>query len=504
MPGEDCIYTYNLMPVERGLQLRQGYREWATGAGTGDVRTIISYESPSQSAANDRLWAVTKEGIYNVTSFSETTPTKDVTFGTTTDPAGFGVYCEFTNDASDHFLFFADALNGIHQYKEGTGWSVPAGWTYADGGGAFPVADVVFVMVHKLRIWVILEDSDDAYYLPVSSISGTLTKFTFGSKMDHGGDLMGLWSWTVDGGAGVDDMLVGVSRGGDVMVYQGQDPSLDDFWMIGNWFIGRTPNSRRLVASYGSEIYVLSTFGVTALKDLLSGVSADTLRNSPSYKINRALRLAILQDSSSQEWALNIHPADGFMQVVAPYASNAEPIMYNQNLTTQAWGYWEGVPILCGASWKGEYYMGSASGVTQQYFGVLDGTTLAGAAGEPVEYRTLTSFQPLTNHASFKRAGFIRTLAISSDIESFNTRAVWDYEENSAIPQSTAPLGTYGAIWDTDTWDNAIWDATTEGRSYPKGALGLGRTFAIAMRGQANVRIEVIGWDVMFTEGGLL
>jgi hypothetical protein len=50
MPGEDCIYTYNLMPVERGLQLRQGYREWATGAGTGDVRTIISYESPSQSA----------------------------------------------------------------------------------------------------------------------------------------------------------------------------------------------------------------------------------------------------------------------------------------------------------------------------------------------------------------------------------------------------------------------------------------------------------------------
>jgi hypothetical protein len=82
MPLEDCIYTYNLMPVERGLQLRKGYREWATGAGTGEVRTLLPYESPSQSSAQDRLWAVTNEGIYNVTSFSETTPTKDVTFGT--------------------------------------------------------------------------------------------------------------------------------------------------------------------------------------------------------------------------------------------------------------------------------------------------------------------------------------------------------------------------------------------------------------------------------------
>jgi len=32
MPPQDCIYTFNLMPVEYGLRLRRGYSEWSQGA----------------------------------------------------------------------------------------------------------------------------------------------------------------------------------------------------------------------------------------------------------------------------------------------------------------------------------------------------------------------------------------------------------------------------------------------------------------------------------------
>ena len=28
MPSDVCIYTYNLMPAEYGMLLREGYREW--------------------------------------------------------------------------------------------------------------------------------------------------------------------------------------------------------------------------------------------------------------------------------------------------------------------------------------------------------------------------------------------------------------------------------------------------------------------------------------------
>ena len=80
MPQTDCLYAYNLMPSERGMQMRKGYREWANGAGTGDVRTVLAYEAQAFSTSQNRLWAVTNEGIYNCTTFGDTSPTKDVTF----------------------------------------------------------------------------------------------------------------------------------------------------------------------------------------------------------------------------------------------------------------------------------------------------------------------------------------------------------------------------------------------------------------------------------------
>lgn len=508
MPTQDCLYTYNMMPAERGMKVRKGYREWANGCGTGDVRTILNYDSQAEDATDDRLWAVTNEGIYNVTTFGDTSPSKDVTFSTTTGLAGYGVKCEFTSDAADHYMFYADAVNGLHQYKEGTGWSVPAGWTYdPDGDGvytAFPVADVAFVMVFKQRIWVILEDSDDAWYLPVASVAGQLTKFVFGAKMDHGGNLMGLWTWTVDGGAGLDDLMIGIGRGGDVFVYQGNDPSLDDFGLIGMWFVGQVPNSRRLVAAYGSEMYILSTFGVTSLRDLMQGAVTENLRNSPSAKINLDLRAAVEAGISSGQWALSIHPADGFMQVIAPDPQTNVHQQYVQNLQTKAWGIWEGIDIISADTWNGEYYMGTSSGVVLQYTGTLDGAMLDGTVGEPIEYRLLTAFQTQLKPSTNKRVGFIRTIMIGTTVESFNTDIVWDYGENTAISGAATTPSAAAATWDTDVWDGEQWDYTLNGDTYPKGEMGMGRTLAIAMKGSTRARVELIGWDITFDNGGFL
>ncbi|HUW15168.1 MAG TPA: hypothetical protein VM537_35955, partial [Anaerolineae bacterium] len=114
MQPADSIYSYNIMPSEYGLRLRLGYSQWSTGA-LGDVRTIINYESNSSTVA-DQLWAVTENGIYNVTNFGTTVPVEDVAFTVQGDAAGHGVTVEFTNDASTHYLFYADYVNGLHQY----------------------------------------------------------------------------------------------------------------------------------------------------------------------------------------------------------------------------------------------------------------------------------------------------------------------------------------------------------------------------------------------------
>lgn len=72
-----CPYAYNIMPDEAGMRVRLGYREFVLeveGAGTSyGVSTIIPMEGIA--GADDKLFAVTNEGIFDVTSYN-TTPTK--------------------------------------------------------------------------------------------------------------------------------------------------------------------------------------------------------------------------------------------------------------------------------------------------------------------------------------------------------------------------------------------------------------------------------------------
>lgn len=533
MPPQDCIYTFNLMPVEYGLRLRRGYREWAQGL-DGDVRTIIAYDSASEDPSKDKLWAVTPAGIYDITistgavvyemiaedddeivsedddeliTEGATPPELIVAFSDMADPSGYGVFTEWTNDASEHFLFYADAANGVYQYTEADDWARPDNWEYDIGAGTveIPYEDVVFVMTHKLRLWIIFKDSDDAWYSPVASATGGLfTKFTFGAKMPHGGYLTGLWSWTLDGGAGIDDYLVGVSRGGDVLIYRGADPEAADWAGVGSWFIGATPNSRRIVVDHGSDMYILSTYGVTSLRDLLQGSVANNNRESPSAKVNRFLRADVESSLDLYGWQMTEYPGDGFLQIITPKPSSTSYIQYNQTTSTEAWGFWRGVPALCGETWNGQYFMGGENTV-YIYDGAVDGSTLDGAVGEAIPFQTLTSFQaPEGNFSTFKRCAMIRVNGVLAGTASISVKPVFDYNIDAQLPNPLPPPTTGESVWDSAIWDQSVWDYGLTGRSYPVGVAGMGRVMAIGFTGSAANRINVIGWDVMYTEGGLL
>jgi len=387
MAPQDCLYAFNILPSEYGLRLRKGYREWSINLAEDpeaeekpEVRTIIPFESSLQSIAGDKLFAATAEGIWDVTTFNDQTPAQVADFDDSTGLAGYGVFTEFTGDAADgdpargHYLFYADEVNGLWQYTEADGtWSQPVGgtnpgeWYYNDGTDdvAFPVEDICFIMVHKQRMWVILEDDDDAWYLGVGAVAGELKRFIFGSKLPHGGNLVGLWTWSIDGGDGVDDYMVAIGRGGDVVLYQGDDPEVigqgtTPWGSRGTWFIGEVPESRRIVAEYGPDLFMLSTYGVTSLADLLRGVPVD--QQSPSQKVNRFLRNDVARGKDRPEWQMTVHPGDGFMQIITPKPNQSPYVQYNMNLQTQAWGFWQDVPVLCGTSWNGDYFMGSTDG----------------------------------------------------------------------------------------------------------------------------------------------
>jgi len=399
MQPQDALYTFNLMPSEYGLRLRKGYRQWAINckedparASDQSVRTLIPFVSNIRSLSNNRLFASTAEGIWDVTLYNEQAPNQEVAYDIANEEAGYGVWCEFTGDAATggtrgHYLLFADAVNGVWVYTEDSdAWARPADWTYEDPDDPatqipFPVEDVAFIMVHKQRIWVILENSSDAWYLPVAGIAGELKRYTFGSKLPNGGNLVGLYNWTIDGGDGVDDYLVAIGRGGDVIIYQGEDPeitpdgsSVGAWTTRGTWFIGAIPNSRRIASEYGPDLYILSIFGLSSLSDLLQGNPAET--NQPSRRVNRFLRADIETGKNRPEWQVVVNPADGFLQIVTPKPFQTPFVQYNLNLQTGAWGFWESVPMLCGQVWEGDYFMGGLDGTVWINDGGLDNEEL--------------------------------------------------------------------------------------------------------------------------------
>ena len=323
MPPNDCLQTTNLMPSEYGLRLRKGYREYAHIETDKPVNTIIPFEGQAQSQANDRLFAVTEDGIYDVTIDGTVTNTLVATFADQNDGAGFGVWTEFTGLNEENYVYYADAVNGLWRYSESGGVWVQI----TEGTGADQIENVdpttfAYVTLWKNRLWFIPRNSSTAWYLDVGAIEGTATSFTFGSKFTHGGELKAIFNWTIDGGDGIDDMLIAISRGGDVLVYQGTDPdavSTDPlaFNMVGSYWIGEFPESRRVGMQYGGELYLLSTFGVISIRQLFQGVLEIDPAVNPSAKINRFLRPDVQDNKDSFVWSMHMYQPDGFWTIIA-------------------------------------------------------------------------------------------------------------------------------------------------------------------------------------------
>ena len=252
MAPNECIYTYNLIAQDYGMEVRPGYVEWANGW-TGTAKTVITFEGAT--TAQDKLWVADENGIWDCTTADTTAPTQKIVFPSTSGNAGICSYITYSTDGSAQFVLLCDGENGYYVWTQSTNtWA-----KIALGAGAGQIlgvdpSDFVFVMAWKERVWFIEKNTSKAWYLAVNTIYGTVASFIFGGQFMQGGNLRTLHNWTLDGGIGVDDYLVGVSGAGDVSIYQGTDPAAaNTFGMVGTWNIGKVPAGNRIGRNFGGS-----------------------------------------------------------------------------------------------------------------------------------------------------------------------------------------------------------------------------------------------------------
>lgn len=503
LPPENCYYTFNMMPAERGMLLRKGYREHAiiteaNPASDDGTRTIFGYQAAGVGSVGKKLFATTAEGIWDVTAY-DTLPTQEVVFTDTTSEAGYGIVMHYIDQAGADYLWYSDSKNGLWEYTGASGtWARPTGIT-----GTIDITKVCFVVNHKQRIWLIEEDSAQAWYLPVAAKAGAATAFYFGSKFPHGGILKGLYNWTIDGGDGVDDFLVAISSTGDVIPYKGTDPSTADTWgVVGSYYIGQTPEGRKIATEHSGELYMLSEYGLTSMSMLLQGVNTIDALSGVAAKIAQPLRAKMVSLRDEKGWDIRFCPSIGSIVITIPKEESQLNLAFVLNMTVNAWGYWRGVPLTCFVDHNNYIHFGDSANVVHIMDTTKDGVTIAGDTGEPVKFSMLTSYQNYSQPAILKQVQYIRPDFFSSQLPSYDSRALYDYDlsELNTLIASSSPSGS---VWDVGLWDSAIWGSSQgTGQFEIRGSGGLGRSIAIALKGSAIEETRLTSFDVIWTSGG--
>lgn len=580
MPPEDCIYLFNMIASEYGLRSRLGYREWCTnltGALDSSVRSVLAFTGSAKSGANDKLFACTETGIWDVTS-SSSSPTQLVTFPIQVGDVGYGVACVMAT-AAGRFLLYCDEANGLYVWSETAGsWSKisvgtrqawAANTAYIIGnqvvnGGNVYVCDqngtsagsggptttgtnivdnstrwdyvgsvsttaigpsladqnlgytadptnFVFATVWKNRVWFVERDTSRGWYLDINSIYGVATSFDFGPKMRAGGPLVGLYNWSYDGGGGLDTLLVGISGAGDVVIYQGTDPSsISTFGLKGCWSLGAVPYGRRIATDHGGDLLAASAIGIIPLSKLVVSGRTEDQSLYATGKISNLFNQLATSRRARQGWALHIHPSDNTLLVTIPgenVGGNTEQLV--MSLGRKSWGRYRDLPILSGATWAGEFWFGTADGRVCRNIDYVDNVLLSDPNSySAVEWSVLTAFNNLGN-AKQKQVKLIRP-SVLSGVAAPTPGALVAWVQATArynynLIEPTAPVAQHSSSgWNFDLWDNATFGADYSASQPLTGAAGMGREVAIAVRGTAVSRTILAGIDVLFELGGEL
>jgi hypothetical protein len=479
MSPSDATVLTNVIARANGLELRGGWVEYATNVTSGSdskVRTIMVYHATT--SGGDRIFAAVGTKVYNVTSGGTSPP---VAF-TSSNADGYWSAVQFSN-SSGTFLC-AGSQGGYWTYDPSAGWVDRT----ANLTGR-PSDKITGIYAWKKRLWFTFDANTRAYYLPLEAIQGTLTAFDFGPQMQHGGgEIAAMATFTQDGGLNINDYLVVFGREGDVIIYEGYDPSnAANFQLVGAWYVGRFPRGTEFCTKVGSDLYALSENGIVPMSLLVGGRwTEDVLNNPVTGKIQNALGPVVVSTRGllTERWQVTTLPSLGVLLLKEPVGQSGVQRQWIMNLTTGAWSTFEGVPILHMNMLRGRPVFGTADG--RVCFGLTndedtDGELLDGTAGSPIDGEIQGAFYDFGQPGLLKHFQLARTIFNATDAPSVAIRmnTEFSFASVASSPQYVTPLG---AQWDQGLWDQALWAGSANTYEAWSGLSGIGYYGALRVR----------------------
>lgn len=479
-PG-DAIMLRNWFPTTTDIVIRGGQADHATGI-SGTTKTLAIYNAMSGTS---KMFAATDSGIYDASSAGAV----GASAATSTD--GYWQYVNF-GDGTTNWLIM---VNGVDKpnYYSGSAWTAVDGATTPALTG-LTTTEIIGVFAHKGRLWFIQKNSLSAWYLAAGAAGGALTEFDLSSIATRGGYLVAGGTWSVDSGSGPDDRSVFITSEGEVMVYQGTDPSDATKWSkVGTYFLGK-PRGRRCTVNVGGDLVILTENGAYPLSAVLQSQVVD-LKLAITNKIENAFNEASRTYGSNVGWEGVFYPARSALIFNIPTIEDSEAKQYVMNTITKAWCEFDSWGATCFAVFNGELYFGTTSAVQKAWTGTSDdGLNIVAEAKEAFSRYGVNSQ---------KRCTLYRPILQTNGPISYLTGMDVDFKD-TAISGTAEYTVTRGAQWDVAEWDNGFWTASLDiVRQWQSPKENVGTWFSGRLKITTNfLEVHWVATDAMFEIGG--
>jgi len=485
-PTFACVLD-NWYPDTDGVHTRPGSAKYATGL-PGAVESLMSY-------AGTKLFAASVTALYDVTNSGAVAAA--VVSGLTNARwqhaniavSGVGTFMYAVNGADAPRVYNGAAFVTV------TGVSTPALTNPPTAG----LSSLVNVGLYQGRLFFTEINSLRAYYLPIAVAGGALALLDLGGMFKLGGTLLGMWPWTIDGGNGPQDYAAFVSSEGEVVVFQGNDPSVAANWVLkGTYRIGRPVGGYRCAFRFRGEPTVICSDGLLPMPVAASRDDAGILAVALSANISTAFVDSAAMFASNFGWCGAFCP-DGSIFVNIPTVYNSQSYQYVMNTNTNAWCRFTGIVCNCMEIFNGFLHIGGNTNTTKFGTGSADNGanivcdaqpawSMFGAAGANKQWQTMR-------------------LLLSSPSPA-NIAAVFNTDFKTVTPQSNpAPYGAALAQWNITHWNTTLWYGGIKILRQWLGINGVGYWGTPYVRVVSGTNSGSLTWfstDYEFTVGGPL
>lgn len=437
MRQDYAITLDNWLPDTGTVAVRPGASNWETGFASR-VKTVMSWNG----AASSKLFGVTDSGIFDATAGGAV--------GATVQARTNGYLCHinYTTTGGSYLV----TVNGTDDlaYTNGTTWTTIANFSIS-GGGTINTNLIWNINSFKRSIYFIKKESMSFFYLPIDSITGTVSEFPLGALFNKGGKLMAMGTWTVDGATGQEDYSVFITSKGQAAVYLGTDPSSATTWVLKGIFNIAPPLGRKCFCQFGGDLLVLTVRGLFSLTNILKAAKMSD-QGALSAVIGEAFVASATALPDAEGWEVVEFPQYNVLICNVPTDStNHTSVQYVMNTQTNAWCRFTGWDVSGFCFYNALLYGGRATAIGKYFQATTD-------FGSAVTCNAKVAFNYYTPRSRVKDWKALRANLIIGGVCAVNLALDTDFSTDA----------TYGAAvfnnsatsrWDTGVWDTSLWSA---------------------------------------------